>query len=416
MDWVWRRIASAFISALVLPRTGARHSTDAMLVSVLTPPQERAAVRAVSSATATSLTRLAHASSVWVRAAVADRADLSPTELAWIARVSYRELRRGWRTTANPDSPAAIALRNALVHPSTPPIVLAQFAGRRNRSGLWMTQAVASNPKTPAEVLGRLSRHPDPAIRWTIAGNAATPSQAVEILSESDDLIVKWFLARHHRVDPSSLVRWMAQDRWVAFCAAHGPNVGDVVTRSAVLEPDVRLAAARNPETNPLALAAWSDDVTADMEGRSLAGALAANPNTPTDACTHLVRRVGASTIARSLLHRADVNEAIMDAILDGDHSWTRPAPWERFRPVLPPLPHQAVERLVTEKTPEVRAYLARSAGLDGPVQRTLAADVSAQVRRAVVGNPTVDDTIARQLIGDTDPAVADAARARFAT
>ena len=50
MDWVWLRIIEQFLRAHVLPRSGARHGVDALVVATLGPSDERDAVLDVSRA------------------------------------------------------------------------------------------------------------------------------------------------------------------------------------------------------------------------------------------------------------------------------------------------------------------------------------------------------------------------------
>lgn len=175
MEWVWTRIATEFIRVHVLPTTGARHGVDSLLPSIQCPRHEKAAVLMAADATTGDLSTPARSSSAWVRAAVACRTDADPVDLAEIAdRAAVTVLGRRRILPERPidrDSPDAIALRNVLTNPVTPPPTLDRFTTPQPDSRRWVTQSAASNPSTPGGALTRLALHDDPAIRWTVAAN-----------------------------------------------------------------------------------------------------------------------------------------------------------------------------------------------------------------------------------------------------
>jgi hypothetical protein len=418
MEWVWARIIEEFLRAHVLPRSGARHGVDALVVATLGPSVEHDAVLDASRARSDELAELAQGRSVGVQAAVARREDTPPATLASLARRSFSRLFRPHQRPAgimqNGASLDEIVLRNVLVNPSTPARTLARFGRAAPSLSLWIVQSVASNPSTPATVLRRLADHNAVAIRWTVAGNASTPAVAVGRLARSDDAVTRWFLARHHVVPPHALVEWVAADRSVALCAAHGPNVAILVDSPVQLDTEVRIAAARNPLTAPEVLARWVYALTDGPLQNQLGVELAANPQTPLHACLALVRRAGSAEMARQLLCRRDVTDEIIDAILDGDRSWTnRPAraPYSLFKWSLAA---HAIERLVLDPDPDVRAYVAWTGGLEPPLARRLSADASPVVRRAIARNTDVSEDVIRVLVDDPDQEVAEAARNRL--
>ena len=410
MDWVWLKIVGQFLVAHVLPRSGARHPVDALVVATLGPRDELGAVLDASRAPSGELAQLAYGSSVGVRAAVARREDTPPATLASLARRSFSRL--FWpRQPSNLDE---IVLRNVLVNPSTPARTLAWFGRAAPLSSLWVVQSVASNPSTPATVLSYLANHDEVAIRWTVAGNASTPADAVGRLARSGDAVTRWFLARHHVVPPHALVEWVAADRSVALSAAHGPNIPILVASPAQLDTEVRIAAARNPLTPPEVLAGWAEALGDGALPDELGMALAANPQTPSHACLELARRAGSASIARLLLRRRDVTDGIIDAILDGDRSWTKPPARPTYSRVTLSLAARAIDRLVRDVDPNVRAYAAGSGGLEPPLARRLSADASPVVRRAIARNTDVSDDVIRVLVNDPDPEVAEAAGDRL--
>ena len=184
-------------------------------------------------------------------------------------------------------------------------------------------------------------------------------SGCVDRLARSDDAVTRWFLARHHVVQPHALVEWVAADRSVALCAAHGPNVAILVDSPAQLDTEVRIAAARNPLTPPEVLARWVDALTDGALQDQLGKELAANPQTPLRACLALVRRADSPMMARLLLCRRDVTDEIIDEIIDGDRSWTKPPARARYASFTWSLAAHAIERLVRDPDPDVRAYVA---------------------------------------------------------
>lgn len=418
MDWVWSRIIEQFLRAHVLPRSGARHGVDALVVATLGPRDELDAVLDVSRAPSGALAELAHGRSVGVQAAVASREDTAPATLASLARRSFSRLiwphQRRALIMQSGASLDEIVLRNVLVNPSTPARTLAGFGRAAPSLGLWVVQSVASNPSTPATVLRRLANHNAVAIRWTVAGNASTPAVAVGRLGRSDDAVTRWFLARHHVVPPHVLFEWVAADRSVALCAAHGPNVATLVDSPAQLDTEVRIAAARNPLTPPEVLARWVYALTDGTLQNQLGMELAANPQTPIHACLALVRRAGSAEMARRLLCRRDVTDEIIGAILDGDHSWTKPPARATYSPFRWSLAAHAIERLVLDPDPDVRAYVARTGGLESPLARRLSADASPVVRRAIARNTDVSEDVIRVLVDDPDQEVAEAAGNRL--
>lgn len=410
MDWVWSKIVGQFLGAHVLPRSGARHPVDALIIATLGPRDEHGAVLDASRAPSGELAQLARGHSVSVQAAVAHREDTPPTTLASLARRSSSRL--FW--PRQPSDPNEIVLRNVLVNPSAPARTLARFGRAAPLSSLWVVQSVASNPSTPATVLSHLANHNEVAIRWTVAGNASTPADAVRRLARSGDAVTHWFLARHHVVSPHALVEWVAADRWVALCAAHGPNVAILVASPTQLDTEVRIAAARNPLTPPEVLTQWVDALIEGALQDQLGIALAVNPQTPPHACLALARRAGSPEIARQLLRRRDVTDGIIDAILEGDRSWTKPPARVTYPPFRISLAARAVERLMLDVDADIRAYAAGSGGLEPPLARRLSADASPVVRRAIARNTDVSDDIVRGLVDDPDPEVAEAAGNRL--
>jgi hypothetical protein len=225
---------------------------------------------------------------------------------------------------------------------------------------------------------------------------------------------MRWFLARHHVVPSHELVEWVAADRTVALCAAHGPNVAILVDSPGQLDMEVRIAVARNALTPPEVLTRWVDALTDGALQDQLDRGMAANPQTPIHACLALARRAGSGETTRLLLCRRDVTDEIIDAILEGDRSWTRPPARARYAPFTRSLADQAIERLVGDPDPDVRAYVSSSGGLDPALARRLSADASPEVRRAIARNTDVGEDVVRVLAADPDAEVAEAAGKRL--
>lgn len=348
---------------------------------------------------------------------MACRTDADPVDLAEIAdRTAVTVLGRRRILPERPidrDSPDAIALRNVLTNPVTPPSTLDRFTTPQPDSRRWVTQSAASNPSTPGGALTRLALHDDPAIRWTVAGNSSAPPPAVDHLLDNADLVSRWFLARHHRVPPGELAVWMREEPQVVRCAARGVNVGTVAASGDDLEPEVRLAVAWNRAAPPDVLEAWahgSDDAASDDR---IAAALAANPTTPVDACRRLIER-NAAAVAVEVLRRSDVTDELIDLVLATDRSWARrvPPPWARLLPPSP-LPPRVAARLVRVDDVTVREFVVRSGNLEGSAVQGLVSDRVATVRPALARNPSVPFESISRLLDDPDPTVAAAARTR---
>jgi hypothetical protein len=82
---------------------------------------------------------------------------------------------------------------------------------------------VARNKTTPAEMLDRLARDPDPQVRWDVAITNRTPPTTLTLLAGDDDESVRARVARHRhtpddvverlRCDRSAIVRRAAEER-----------------------------------------------------------------------------------------------------------------------------------------------------------------------------------------------------------
>ncbi|MFE5671193.1 hypothetical protein ACFQ58_06220 [Agromyces sp. NPDC056523] len=412
MDWVWHDIARDFIRRHVLSADGVRHAIMPVLMPLMTPRSERAAAQAAIDARAEALGSIADSGSRWARAAVASRADAEPELLASIGREVAGGSWGFFRSTVDQDTPDGIALRNVLTNPATPPQVLARFANSRSSAELWITQAVASNPATPSDVFARLARHSEPPIRWTVAGNDATPASASDYLAADADAVTRWFLARHHPVAPRVLGAWIS-DPSVVTCAAAGPNAGALASAEITLDPDVRLAVARNRAAPAELLNAWTETVAPGDE--RLAFALAVNPSTPIEGCRRLIDVVGTGTIATALLRRADLDPDLMDVVLAADRSWAVPDPRLAALPrPEPELPDAIRARLVADDDDRLRAFVARSSRLGPDVVERLINDPAATVRLALAGNRSIPAIRLEPLAEDADAAVAREARRRL--
>ncbi|MEV5999469.1 hypothetical protein AB0M25_09255 [Streptomyces griseomycini] len=241
---------------------------------------------------------------------------------------------------------------------------------------LW---SLAHSRHTPADVVARLSRHPDPRVRERVAGRADLDPLLLEELAEDPDDTVRT-RARVHPL-PRTWAERQAIDRVVGRTAE---DVGPVAEMT--VEPDVRRYSRCAVSTRPLL--------------RRVAAACAGLPR-------ELTRRLGGDPDpqVRYLLacnHPLAPAGTVLDAFIA--------AP--RQRPhllTLSRLPRTGLQHLLDHEDPDVRGLAAADPALDRPPVHLLT-DADAGVRRAAVASPLLPlDLVARLL---DDPGTAEGAAA----
>ncbi|MEE1782875.1 hypothetical protein PUR71_08095 [Streptomyces sp. SP17BM10] len=238
--------------------------------------------------------------------------------------------------------------------------------------------ALAASPYTPAHVVGRLARHPDPALRRHVAERIDVPAELLAELAADPDPSVRTRALAH------PFPRTRAQAAVIRSVLADDPAELGPIGAGAVAEPDWYLAGAVS-------------------ELPSLRRAAATWPGLP----AHLVERLANDPDAgvRHLLayhHPLAPPRTVLAAFL------ASPAQRAYLR-TLPTLPRTGLQHLLGHEDPEVRALAAADPSLDhAPVG--LLTDPDERVRRAAATNPLLPPDVLDALL--TDPALAEAAAA----
>ena len=145
---------------------------------------------------------------------------------------------------------------------------------------------LAKNPLAPTQVLNRLSKDEDPAVRLDVAENLYAPTEALDRLSGDEFLWVRHGVACNP-LTPTQVLDRLSEDEnpWVRHGVACNPNTPtSVLTRLSEDEnPDVRRRVARHPNTPAEVLDRLSGD-----EDSSVRQGVAVNLNAPAGVLTRL--------------------------------------------------------------------------------------------------------------------------------
>ncbi|MFD8088209.1 hypothetical protein ACFV4F_41725 [Kitasatospora sp. NPDC059722] len=238
--------------------------------------------------------------------------------------------------------------------------------------------ALAASPYTPAHVVARLARHPDPALRRRVAERADLDAGSLAELAADPDPSVRSRALAH------PLPRTRAQASVIHGVLADDPADLGPIGAGSEAEPDWYLAGAVS-------------------ELPSLRRAAATWPGLP----AHLVDRLADDPDegVRHLLayhHPLAPPATVLAAFL------ASPEQREYLR-TLPTLPRTGLQHLLTHEDPEVRALAAADPTLDHPPVELLT-DPDERVRRAAATNPLLPPDVLDALLAD--PALAEAAAA----
>ena len=300
------------------------------------------------------------------------------------------------------------------------------FASRRNLTTL------AGNRNTPPDIVARLARDPDPAVREQVAHRAGlAPTVSTELARDPDPKVRKQ-VAHRADLDPIVLTELSRDpDRKVRERVAGYPDLDPALLAELArdTEEDVRARALLRPRTNTKAQRRQIDqaaDRTADKIGRpdEAADGLDADWLAACAVSEHpLMRRIAAinsselpaDLVARLIQdpdphvrhlmaynHPAAPAELLLEAFIAGPRQ-------RRFLLALPAFPRTGLAGLLEHADPEVRALAAADTTLDEPPYR-LVTDSDPRVQRAAAGNPLLSADWIRTLLTDPDFAEATAA------
>jgi DNA-directed RNA polymerase subunit RPC12/RpoP len=167
----------------------------------------------------------------WILAGVA-RSDRAPPEvLRTVAdRIAHR-LSDDYAgdEDAFDDSEIGDALQALAENPRTPAEVLAQAARlngeRTNSDRVDMDEALAKHPNAPPALLAELARSEDDSAREAVAANPATPVEVLEALASDPEWDVRTAVAGRRELSPATLKRLASdQDDSVQLAARTNPS------------------------------------------------------------------------------------------------------------------------------------------------------------------------------------------------
>ncbi|WP_316528355.1 hypothetical protein [Kitasatospora brasiliensis] len=243
--------------------------------------------------------------------------------------------------------------------------------------------ALAHNRLTPAAIVARLARDPDPKVREQVAARADLTADLLAELAQDPEGAVR-ARARLQPL-PRTWPQCVAVDRVLGNTACCLGRVGEMFLEPATdwyeacvrsEEPVLRQVAATCARLSPESVRRLADD--ADPEVR------------------HLL----------ALNHPLAPSAIVLDAFLA--------LPCQRpYLLMLRGLPRTGLGHLLDHPAPEVRALAAADPGLDRPPVHFLT-DPEAQVRRAAAANPLLPLDLVETLLDDPESAEAAAANPRL--
>jgi hypothetical protein len=247
------------------------------------------------------------------------------------------------------------------------------LAGGRD---LW---ALAHNHYTPADVVARLARHPDPAVRERVASRADLDPLLLEELAEDPDETVRTRALVHPL--PRTWAQRQALDRVVGHTAEDIGPVGEMQ-----VEPDTDWYGACATSPHPLLrrVAATCPRLPGELVRR-----LADDPDPQVRyllACNHPLAPPG--------------------TVLDAFIAVPRQRP---YLLTLPHLPRTGLQHLLNHEDPGVRRLAVADPTLDGPPIRLLT-DTDADVRRTAAASPLLPLDLIKTLLDAPETAEGAAA------
>ncbi|MBT7303914.1 MAG: hypothetical protein HN849_30560 [Victivallales bacterium] len=255
-------------------------------------------------------------------------------------------------------------------YPETPARILEQLAAGDEPETV--REALAAHPRAPRAVLMQLVSDPAVAVRLAVAANRALTPQVALQLAEDEAVAVRLALAGNAAISPRAQAQLAADPSSAVRSALLGKARLDAETQRLLAEADdplLRAETIATAEANDSALLAWADS-----------------------------DQFVAQT---ALLLRSKLPGEVLESLCFSTH---------------PVVQRHALERhhLSTDETlgwsqseqPSVRVLIAERPGLPPGIQRLLAGDAIADVRRALAGNADLHEAVAGQLAEDLDPAV----------
>ncbi len=254
--------------------------------------------------------------------------------------------------------------------------------------------ALASDERSPAEVLARLAGDVDMWVRRAVAGNATSPAEVLARLANDDEMWVRRAVAGN-ATSPAEVLARLANDdeMWVRRAVAeNGATPAEVLARLANDdEMEMRIAVAGNSASPAEVLARLAGD-----DGQRVRRAVAGNASSPAEV---LARLAGDDEDERGAVAGNAASPAEVLARLAGDDErWVRLGVAENTA-----TPAEVLARLASDSEPSVRAAVAENAATPADVLARLAGDDEKVVRRGVTWNAAAPAKVLARLAGDNE-------------
>ncbi len=230
--------------------------------------------------------------------------------------------------------------------------------------------ALANNPRSPAQTLGQLATHPHASVRIAVAGNPNVSPKECQTLAQDETTFVRAAIAQNPSL-PTYLQFILASDSEpaVKIALAERDNLDGDAAHHLSRDPSalVKAALLQNKALDPELFQMW-----ADMDDEILQSLLQSKADK------------FPATVRNSL--RYSPHTSVRFAALDSN-----------------PLSLPEMLWLAESDTIEDRVYLAQKPNLPAAIQRILAQDTSAKVRRYLAASANIQQDIAERIATSHD-------------
>lgn len=274
---------------------------------------------------------------------------------------------------------------------------------------IWDVRDVAaSSTATPLSCLEQLVNDRSKVVRRSVAGNPNTTVEMLDQLAVDDEETVRIAVARSKQPLSSRSISGLAAD--VAFSVrkemAVRRDLPEVLVRALAVDRDVEVrCAVAQHATLPTDLAVE----LATRRDRLVHDALVWNPGIGPRVLELLARSPFLST-RRTVAPYRRLPAGAAEALAVDEDRWVRRGVGHRRD-----VPHLLV-RLAADPELEVRLAVAMNSSAPGNALDILATNASVRIRELVAINPRARVSTLEMLLGDTRPAVRQAARTQLAT